>query len=175
MRTADPHVYACGDVVGGLMLAHVAYAEGKVAAATIAGKATAPIDYDSMPRATYTRPEVASVGLTEEQATKAGRTVKVGKFTFRANARALIEGEPDGLVKIVSDAATGEVLGAHMAGPHVTELIAEPVVAKLLESTPFEIGAAVHAHPTLSEAIGEAAADIDGLAIHGHKAPARAS
>lgn len=174
MRTADPHVYACGDVVGGLMLAHVAYAEGKVAAASIAGKATAGVDYDAMPRATYTRPEVASMGLTAEQATAAGHAVKVGTFTFRANARASIAGEPDGLVKVVSDGTTGEVLGVHMAGPHVTELIAEPVVAKLLESTPFEIGLAVHAHPTLSEAIGEAAADVDGLAIHRHAAPARA-
>jgi dihydrolipoamide dehydrogenase len=166
MRTGEPSVYACGDVVGGLMLAHVAYQEGKVAAATMAGRPVAPIDYDAMPRATYTRPEVASVGLTEEQAREKGRDVKVGRFRFGANPKAMIQGEAEGLVKIVTDGATGEILGAHMVGPHVTELIAEPIVAKLLESTALEIALAVHPHPTLSEALNEAAADVDGLAIH---------
>jgi dihydrolipoamide dehydrogenase len=119
-----------------------------------------------MPRATYTRPEVASVGLTEEQAREKGREVKVGRFRFGANPRAMILGEAEGLVKIVTDGATGEILGAHLVGPHVTELIAEPTVAKLLESTALEIALAVHPHPTLSEALNEAAADVDGLAIH---------
>lgn len=167
MRTGDPHVYAVGDVVGGLMLAHVAFAEGKVAAAAIAGTPVAAIDYDAMPRATYTRPEAASVGLTEEQAREAGRELKVGRFRFGASAKAMIQGEAEGLVKLVSDAATGELLGVHMVGPHVTELIAEPTVAKLLESSHFELGLAVHAHPTLAEALMEAAEDVEGMAIHG--------
>jgi dihydrolipoamide dehydrogenase len=167
MRTGEAGVYACGDLVGGLMLAHAAYQEGKVAAATMAGKPVPAIDYDAMPRATYTRPEVASVGLTEEQAREKGRAVKVGRFRFGANPKAMIQGESEGLVKLVTDEASGEILGAHMVGPHVTELIAEPTVAKLLESTGLEIALAVHAHPTLSEALNEAAADLEGLAIHG--------
>ncbi|HEY3108841.1 MAG TPA: dihydrolipoyl dehydrogenase [Chloroflexota bacterium] len=172
MRTAEPGVYACGDVVGGLMLAHVAYQEGKVAAATMAGRPVPPIDYDAMPRATYTRPEVASVGLTEEQARERGPALKVGRFRFGANPKALIHGEAEGLVKILTDEASGEILGAHLVGPHVTELIAEPTVAKLLESTALEIALAVHPHPTLSEALNEAAADVDGLAIHApHRRP----
>jgi dihydrolipoamide dehydrogenase len=176
MRTAEPHVYACGDVVGGLMLAHVAFEEGKIAAATIAGKPTHSIDYDAMPRATYTRPEVASLGWTEEQAREKGREVKVGRFRFGANPKAMIHGETDGLVKLIHDAASGELLGAHMVGPHVTELIAEPTVAKLLESTNVEIALTVHAHPTLSEVIEEAAADVDGTAVHAHgRTAARAS
>ena len=166
MRTAEPNVYACGDLVGGLMLAHVAYQEGKVAAATMAGKPVPPIDYDAMPRATYTRPEVASLGLTEEQAKERGRAVKVGRFRFGANAKAGIRGEADGLVKLVTDESTGEILGAHLVGPYVTELIHEPTVAKLLESTNVELALTVHAHPTLSEALNEAAEDVRGLAIH---------
>jgi len=148
------------------MRPNAAYQEGKDTAAPMAGRPIPPTDYDAMPRATYTRPEVASVGLTEEQAREKGRVLKVGRFRFGANPKALIHGEAEGLVKIVTDEASGEILGAHLVGPHVTELIAEPTVAKLLESTALEIALAVHPHPTLSEALNEAAADVDGLAIH---------
>jgi dihydrolipoamide dehydrogenase len=166
MRTSVPHVYATGDLVGGLMLAHVAAHEGEIAVATILGEKVPPVDYDALPRATYTRPEVASIGLTEEAARKGDREVQTGKFSFRANAKALIGGEADGFVKVVSDGGTGEILGVHMVGPHVTELIGELSVAKLLESTPLEVGLAVHPHPTLSEALAEAALDVTGEAIH---------
>ena len=166
MQTDEPHVYAIGDLVGGLMLAHAAHAEGDAAIAAILGHRPQPVDYDAVPRATYTRPEVASIGLTEEEARKAGHELQVGKFSFRANAKALIAGDAEGFVKIVSDGQTGEIVGVHMVGPHVTELIGELSVAKLLESTPLEVGLAVHPHPTLSEAVAEAALDVTGEAIH---------
>lgn len=166
MRTNVPHVYATGDLVGGLMLAHVAAHEGEVAVATILGEVVPAVDYDALPRATYTRPEVASIGLSEEQARKDGRDVQVGKFSFRANAKAMIGGETDGFAKIVSDARSGELLGAHLVGPHVTELIGELSAAKLLESTALEVGLAVHPHPTLSEVLAEAALDVTGEAVH---------
>ena len=182
MQTDEPHVYAIGDLIGRLMLAHVAHAEGEAAMASILGQRPAAVDYNAMPRATYTRPEVASIGLTEEEAragvgTTPGREVSVGKFGFRANPRAMIQGESEGLVKIVADGRSGELLGVHMAGPQVTELIHESVLAKLLEATPEEIELSVHAHPTLSEAIWEAAADVAGRSPHSpprKRAPAAA-
>jgi dihydrolipoamide dehydrogenase len=164
--TDEPHVYAIGDLIGGLMLAHAAHAEGDAAIAAILGEKPRPVDYNAMPRATYTRPEVASIGLTEEEARQGGGEVQVGKFSFRANAKALIQGEGEGVTKFVADAKTGELLGVHLAGPHVTELISEAVLGKVLEATPEEIELSVHAHPTLSEAVWEAAADALGRSPH---------
>ncbi len=166
LRTAEPNIFAIGDVVGGYQLAHVAGHEGIHAVEVIAGQKPEPLNYNQMPRCTYSRPQIASVGLSEEQAGEAGVEVKIGKFPFSALGRAMINGETDGFVKIVSAADTGEMIGAHMVGGNVTDLVAEPVLAQLLEGTAWEVGISVHAHPTLSEAIGEAALAVDGRAIH---------
>lgn len=165
-QTAEPNLYAIGDVTGRLPLAHVASAEGIVAAEAIAGQEPIPIDYLRAPRATYCRPQIASMGLTEEEARAKGYEVKVGRFPFRPNSRALILGEAEGFVKIVSDAKTGEILGAHLIGPHVTELLPELTLARFLEATPDEIATNIHAHPTLSEALAEAAHAVFGQPIH---------
>ena len=164
--TAEANIFAIGDVVGGYQLAHVAAHEGIHAVEVIAGQTPQPLDYNQMPRCTYSRPQVASVGLTEEQAGEAGVEVKIGKFPFSALGRAMINDDTEGFVKIVAAADTGEVIGAHLVGHNVTDLIAEPVLAQLLEGTAWEVGISVHAHPTLSEAIGEAALAVDGRAIH---------
>ena len=166
LRTAEPSIFAIGDVVGGYQLAHVAAHEGIHAVEVIAGQEPQPLQYNQMPRCTYSRPQVASVGLTEEQAREAGVEVKTGKFPFSALGRAMINDDTEGFVKIVAAADTGEVIGAHMVGHNVTDLIAEPALAQLLEGTAWEVGISVHAHPTLSEAIGEAALAVDGRAIH---------
>jgi dihydrolipoamide dehydrogenase len=166
LRTGEPNIFAIGDVVGGYQLAHVAAHEGIHAIEVIAGQRPEPLNYNQMPRCTYSRPQVASVGLSEEQATDAGVEVKVGKFPFSALGRAMINDDTEGFVKIVGAADTGEVIGAHMVGHNVTDLVAEPVLAQLLEGTAWEVGISVHAHPTLSEAIGEAALAVDGRAIH---------
>jgi dihydrolipoamide dehydrogenase len=166
LRTAEPNIFAIGDVVGGYQLAHVAAHEGIHAAEVIAGEKPEPLDYNQMPRCTYSRPQIASVGLTEEQAAEAGLEVKVGKFPFSALGRAMINESTDGFVKVIADADTGEVIGAHLVGHNVTDLIAEPVLAQLLEGTAWEVGISVHAHPTLSEAVGEAALAVEGRAIH---------
>jgi len=165
-RTAEDGVYAAGDVIGGYWLAHAAGHEGIVAVEHMAGEDPMPLDQDMIPRVTFCRPEIASFGLTREQAEEQGYEVKEGKFPFRAIGKALIEGEPNGFVKVVADAETDLILGMHAIGPHVTELIAEGVFAKLVEGTPQEIGMAVHAHPTLAEVMGEAALAVDGHAIH---------
>jgi dihydrolipoamide dehydrogenase len=165
LRTDDPAVFAVGDVVGGYLLAHVASHEGIHAVEVIAGEAHAPLNYNQMPRCTYSRPQVASVGLTEEQAREAGVEIRTGKFPFSALGRAMINGDTDGFIKLVADAVTGEVLGAHMVGHNVTDLIAEPALGQLLEGTTWEIGLSVHAHPSLSEAVGEAALAAEGRAI----------
>lgn len=162
MRTGDPHVYAIGDVVGGLQLAHVAVHEGITAVEAILGRNPAPVDHLSMPRCTYTRPEVASVGRTEAQARAAGHEVKVGKYFFRANGKALIFGESDGLAKIVADATTGDLLGMHLIGPHVTDLIAEGTLALQFDGTLYDLQEVVHAHPTLYEILNDAALAADG-------------
>jgi dihydrolipoyl dehydrogenase len=167
MRTSVETIYAAGDMIGGLLLAHVGSAEAIVAVEAIAGHDPAPLDPLLMPRATYSIPQVASVGLTERQAKEAGRDVAVGRFQFMANARAAILNHREGLVKIVADRELGEILGVHLAGPEVTELLPEAVLGKSLEATVLEIGQAVHAHPTLSEAIHEAALGALGRAIHG--------
>ena len=167
MRTSVETIYAAGDMIGGLLLAHVGSAEAIVAVEAIAGHDPAPLDPLLMPRATYSIPQVASVGLTERQAKEAGRDVAVGRFQFMANARAAILNHREGLVKIVADRELGEILGVHLAGPEVTELLPEAVLGKSLEATVLEIGQAVHAHPTLSEAVHEAALGALGRAIHG--------
>jgi len=166
-QTAVPSIYAAGDVTGGLLLAHVGSAEAVVAVEAIAGQTPQPLDPNLMPRATYTIPQVASVGLTEKQARAEGHDVAVGRFPLTANARATILGQRDGLVKIVTDRGLGEILGIHLVGPLVTELLPEGVLGKSLEATALELGQAVHAHPTLSEALREAALGALGRALHG--------
>jgi dihydrolipoamide dehydrogenase len=166
MRTAEPHVYAIGDLIGGLMLAHVAAHEGIVAVHGIAGEEPEPIDYDHQPRATYTRPQVASIGLTEQQCADRGIAIKKGVFNFAAIAKAVIVGETEGFAKVIADAATDEVLGVHLIGPAVTDLIAEAALGMPLEATAWEIGAATHPHPTLAEVLGEAAMAVAGRQIN---------
>jgi dihydrolipoamide dehydrogenase len=167
MRTNVPGLYAIGDVTGKLALAHVASAQGIVAAEAIAGAETRPLDYGAMPRCTYCQPQVASFGLSESAAVEQGHKVRVGKFFFLANGKALGLGERDGFAKIVADEVSGEILGAHLVGPEVTELLPELVLARTWELTPDEIARSVHAHPTLSEAIAEAAHGVFGQTIHG--------
>ena len=166
MRTKEPGVYAIGDLVATPMLAHVASAEGILAVEQIAGKDPHPIPYDQIPSCTYSSPQVASVGLTEKKARERGHAVKTGSFPFSAIGKAQILRAGEGMVKIVADEKYGELLGLHMVGPDVTELVAEGGVALRLESTVEEIGRTVHAHPTLSEAVAEAAHALLGQAIH---------
>ena len=166
LRTNVPTVYAIGDVTGKLALAHVASTQGIVAAETIAGTETVALDYEGLPRCTYCQPQVASFGLTESQAVERGYEVKTGKFPFRANGKALGLGDYDGFVKIVADVVSGEILGGHLVGPEVTELLPELVLARNWELTPEEIARTVHAHPTLSEVLMEAAHGVFGEAIH---------
>jgi dihydrolipoamide dehydrogenase len=165
METNVHGVYAIGDVTGFLNLAHVASAMGEVAAEVIAGHETIRLDANSMPRCTYSSPQVASIGLTEEQAILQGE-VHIGTFPFRPNGKAMALGEPDGQIKIIADARSGEILGAHLVGPDVTELIGEFSLARFLEATPEELARSVHPHPTLSEVIGEAAWGVEGKPIH---------
>jgi dihydrolipoamide dehydrogenase len=167
MRTKEPHVYAIGDAIGGLWLAHVAGHEGIIAAHTIAGEADVPeMDYTKQPRATYCRPEIASIGLTEEQVKAAGTPYKVGKVPFQAIAKAIIGGEYEGFAKVIANPETQDTLGVHIVGPHATDLIAEASLAFELDATAWEIGGATHAHPTLSEVVGEAAMAVDGRSIN---------
>jgi dihydrolipoamide dehydrogenase len=165
-RTNVPGVYAIGDVAGAPWLAHVASREGIVCIDAIAGKAPQPIDYDNVPGCTYCQPQVASVGLTEERAVAAGHQIKVGRFPFTASGKARAIGETEGLVKLIFDAKYGELLGAHILGSEATEMIAELGVAKALETTAEGIFNTIHAHPTLSEAVMEAAENAYGHAIH---------
>ena len=166
MQTNVPGVFAVGDLTGELPLAHVASAQGVSAAEHIAGRTPPPLDYAKMPRATYCRPEVGSLGLTEAQAREKGYDVRTGSFPFRPNGRALAMGEPDGFIKVVADGKTGEIVGIHMLGVGVSELLGEASLARTLEATPGEFGFAVHAHPTLSEVLKEAALAVRGEAIH---------
>lgn len=166
MRTAEPGIYAIGDIVPTPALAHCASAEGILAAEHIAGLEVRPINYDHVPNATYSEPEVASVGLTEKKARERGYDVKIGRFPFTANAKNKIIGGDGGLVKYVSDAKYDELLGVHIVGPKATELIAESGVALELEATSESIAKTIHAHPTLSEALMEAAEDVAGHSIH---------
>ncbi len=163
MRTNVPGLYAIGDCTGKLMLAHTAEAQGVVAAETLAGAETMPINYDMIPRATYCQPQVASFGYTEEQAMEKGFDVKVGKFPYSANGKASGLADATGYVKVDTDAEHGEIVGAHMIGPDVTELLPELVLAQMWDLTAHEVGRAIHAHPTLSEALKEA---VEGAVGH---------
>ena len=165
-KTNVPGVYAIGDITRGPALAHVASAEGIVCVENIAGKKPEPINYNNIPGCTYCSPEIASVGMTEEAAKKAGYQIKVGKFPFSASGKAKAAGASDGFVKLIFDAKYGEWLGAHFIGANVTEMIAEVVVARKLETTGHEIIKSMHPHPTMSEAIMEAAAAAYGEVIH---------
>ncbi len=166
METSTKGVYAIGDVAGPPMLAHKGEREGMIVAEVIAGKTFHPLNYGNVPNATYCHPEVASIGLTEAQCKEKKLDYKVGKFPFSANGRARTSGETEGFVKIIRDAKYGEILGAHIVGAHATELIHELVVARENEFTVEEIELAIHAHPTLSEAIAEAVLDSLGRMIH---------
>jgi len=166
MQTNVPGIWAIGDVTGKLMLAHVGSAQGIIAAEHIAGAETITLDYEMMPRATYCQPQVASFGLSEVKAKERGYGVKVSRFPFQANGKALGLGEAVGWVKLVVDEKYGEILGAHMIGPEVTELLPELTLARMLELTPLEIARNVHAHPTLSEVLMEAAEGAEGQSIN---------
>lgn len=165
-QTAEEGVYAAGDVIGGYWLAHEAGHEGIIAAEHMAGEDPMPMDRSLVPRVTYCRPEIASFGLTKAQAEEEGYEAKEAKFPFQAIGKALIEGEPNGFFKIVTDAETDLILGMHAIGPKVTDLITEGVFAKLVEGTPEEISMTVHPHPSLSEVVGEAAMAAEGHPIH---------
>lgn len=165
-RTADPHVYAVGDAIGGLLLAHVAAAEGFIAAEFIAGRDGEKLDYTRVPRVTYSRPQVAAVGLSEQEARDAGYSVKTQRFSFKYNAMALIQDETEGFAKVVYDADSGDLLGVHIIGPHACELISEAALARFLQASAWEVGANIHPHPTLSETLGEAAQLSAGISIY---------
>jgi dihydrolipoamide dehydrogenase len=166
MRTNVPHIYAIGDCTGKLLLAHTAEAQGVIAAETIAGAETMPIDYVMIPRATYCQPQIGSFGYTEQQAKDKGYDVKTAKFPFIANGKAHGLGETSGFVKLVADAKYGEILGLHMIGPEVTELLPELTLAQLWDLTAEEVARNVHAHPTLSEALKDVAHGISGHMIN---------
>ncbi len=166
LRTNVPGVYAIGDVAGHQLLAHKASHEGIVCVEHIAGKGHGTVDYDNVPNCTYCHPEVASVGLTEEQAKAAGHDIEVGKFPWVGIGRAVASGHSEGFVKIIRDTQYSEILGAHIVGPHATELIAEFVVGRHLEATVEEMEKAMHPHPTLSEGVSEGALAALGRAIH---------
>jgi dihydrolipoamide dehydrogenase len=165
-RTNVPNIFAIGDVNAKLMLAHVGSAMGIVAAETIAGVETVELDIEGMPRCYYCHPQIASLGITEKQAKERGLEYKIGRFNFLPNGKAQGLGETYGFVKIISDAKYGEILGVHMIGPEVTELLPEWVLARNYELTPHEVGRSVHAHPTLSEAMMEAAEAVEGRSVH---------
>jgi len=166
MQTGEPGVYAIGDILPTQALAHVASHEGIIAAEHIAGGSAHPIDYDKIPSCTYCTPEVASIGLTEAEAKRRGIETAIGKFPFSASGKAKILGETGGFIKMITDKKYDEVIGVHIVGPHATELIAEATAAVNLEATAESIFQAVHAHPTLAEAMGEAALSVHGRPIH---------
>lgn len=166
LATNVPGIYAIGDVTGKFLLAHVASAQGIVCAENIAGAETVTLDYVMMPRATFCQPQIASFGLTEAQAKEKGYDIKVGRFNFQANGKALGLGEGSGFVKIISEARYGEILGAHLIGPEVSELLPELTIAQQMELTAAEIARNVHSHPTLSEVLMEAAHGVEGKTIH---------
>jgi dihydrolipoamide dehydrogenase len=166
MQTTVPGIYAIGDVTGKLMLAHVAMQQGVIAAEHIAGQQPPSLDYIQMPRATFCQPQIGSIGYTEDQAKKAGFKVKTGRFPLTALGKAIAIGETEGFVKVVADEPTGQVLGIHIVGHDANDLLGEATIVALLEATTIEVGFAVHAHPTMTEAIKEAALAADGEAIH---------
>ena len=166
METNIPGIYAIGDVTGKLMLAHVASAQAVTAAEFIAGLAPMPLDYTLMPRAIYCDPQVASFGITETQAKEQNIDFTTGKFPFSASGKAIALGETEGMIKLIVDTEVGEILGAHMIGSEVTELLGEVSMVRLLEGTSTELGWLVHPHPTISEMLKEAALDTTNEAIH---------
>lgn len=166
MATNVPGIWAIGDVTAKLMLAHVGSAQGIICAENIAGAETIILNYEMMPRATYCQPQIASFGLSEAQAKERGYDIRVGRFPFQANGKALGLGETTGWVKIIADSKYGEILGAHLIGPEVTELLPELTLAQMMELTPEQIARNVHAHPTLSETLMEAAHAVEGQAIN---------
>lgn len=167
LQTTEPHIYAVGDVNGGPQLAHAAGHEGIAAAEHAAGKPASRHPAHLVPRCVYTSPEVASIGWTEREASERGLKTKTAKYSFKPHGKALVYGENDGFVKVVADAATNDLLGVHIVGPHATDLVSEAALARLLDATPWEIGSVIHPHPTLSEALGEAMLAVDGLSISG--------
>lgn len=165
-QTKNSHIYAIGDVIGGYQLAHVAMQEGIYVAEHMAGLNPLPIEKRNIPKCIYSNPEMATIGYTEEEAKEMGIEVKIGKFPFQANGKALIVGNYDGFVKVVADKKTNDILGIHMIGPNVTDLISEASLAKILDATPWEIGNTIHPHPSLTETLREAALAVDDIAIH---------
>lgn len=165
-QTKESHIYAIGDCIGGLQLAHVASHEGITAVEHIAGNNVEPINYTTIARCIYSSPEASSVGLTEKQAKEQGYDVKVAKFPFAAIGKALVNGNADGFVKVIADKQSDDLLGVHMIGAHVTDLISEAGLAMVLDATPWEVASTIHPHPSLSEVIGEASLAVDGKAIH---------
>ena len=165
-QTAEQHIYAIGDCIGGLQLAHVASHEGIYAVEHIAGVATQSNPEQNIAKCIYCSPEIASIGLTEQTAREQGFEVKIGKFPFKGIGKALIKGDTEGFVKIIADSKTDDILGVHMIGPNVTELISEAGLAVVLNATPWEVGKTIHPHPSLAEIMGEAALAVDGKAIH---------
>ncbi|MGG4399901.1 dihydrolipoyl dehydrogenase [Paenibacillus amylolyticus] len=165
LQTGEGHIYAIGDCIGGLQLAHAASHEGILAVEHLAGETVHAVESHRIPRCVYTRPEAASIGLTEREAKERGYDIKTGKFPFSAIGKSLIHGSRDGFVKVIADAKTNDILGVHMIGTHVTELIAEASLAQMLDATPWEVGQTIHPHPSLSEIMGEAMLAVDGKAI----------
>ncbi len=165
-QTKESHIYAIGDCIGGLQLAHVASKEGIIAVEHMAGLKPEPLNVHTIPSCIYSYPEVAKVGLTEREATEQGYEIKVGKFPFQANGKAHVYGETNGFVKIVADTQTEDILGVHMIGPTVTEMISEANLAKMLNASVWEVSQTIHPHPTVSESFFEAALAVDGKQIH---------
>ena len=165
-RTAEPSVYAIGDAIGGLLLAHVAGAEGFVAAEAIAGKEAKRLDYDRVPRVTYSNPQVAAVGLTLAEAKERGLNAKSQRFSLKYNAMALIQDETDGFAKVVFDQDGGDLLGVHLVGAHVADIVSEAALGRFLEASAWEMGTSIHPHPSLSEVLGEAAQLSAGISIY---------
>lgn len=166
-QTKESHIYAIGDVIGGMQLAHVASQEGVTAVNHMIDNDPLPIDEKTIPACIYSNPEVASVGLTEDKAKETTSDIKIGKFPFKAVGKSLVHGDSEGFVKIIADKNSDDILGVHMVGPHVTDMISEAGLAKVLDATPWEIGETIHPHPSLSEAMKEAALAVDGNQIHG--------
>ncbi|WP_028544169.1 dihydrolipoyl dehydrogenase [Paenibacillus taiwanensis] len=156
MQTQEPHIYAIGDCIGGLQLAHAASAEGLAAVKHFSGEFQSPLSEHTIPKCIYSRPEAASIGMTEEQAREAGLDVVTGKIPFKAIGKAIVQGETDGFVKVVINSLTQDLVGVHIVGPHATELIGEASLAQLLDASPWELGQVIHAHPSLSEIMSEA-------------------
>lgn len=166
-QTKESHIYAIGDIVGNKQLAHVASREGVIAVEHMANLEPQKLDYNQIPTCIYSNPEVASVGYTEKAAKEAGFEVEIGKFPFQGNGKALVYGQTEGFTKVIANKENDDILGIHMVGPHVTELISEAGLAMVLDATPWELTQAVHPHPSLSEVVGEAALAVTNEHIHG--------